>query len=292
MNHTSCKDCVWAIYRDNTQILCDKNLLKKYEKLNVSIREVYDDEKEFYVIEGRKCIFYRNKDWIPDQLNGELWDELANQKLSQELKLQYSAIIYINKEQEFKHAKSTVLSLLKTEIPPHEIIIVYQDNSRQISTNTGLPEYSDDLNWCQQNLSETKFRIEYPTNNPSLHEMLNIAISKVKNAYLLVQAGQLIHTDYIQIVNNKIVSELLPITVAKHTNGPYHGLFVFKRFHDYVGGFGEKSVQEKVEDIIGDANETLIYDSQLPDQEIQKLYEAQKKAQQQCSQMFLTYEQI
>ena len=56
MIHTPCKDCVFAIYDDKTQINCSQDCIDKYKKLDVPIVEVYDDDKEFYVIEGRKCI--------------------------------------------------------------------------------------------------------------------------------------------------------------------------------------------------------------------------------------------
>jgi hypothetical protein len=57
--HTNCKKCVFSIYEGDTQTECALKYLDIYRSKNVEIIEAYDEEKEFYVINNKKCIGYR-----------------------------------------------------------------------------------------------------------------------------------------------------------------------------------------------------------------------------------------
>ena len=60
---TSCKDCTFAVYKDNTQVSCfDAQRLEAFKSEGVA-QEAYDNDKEFYVIH-RFCNIYRNKDSV------------------------------------------------------------------------------------------------------------------------------------------------------------------------------------------------------------------------------------
>lgn len=56
---TSCKNCAFAIYENNTQIDC---AFGRIEKFKDSVTEAYDNEKEFYLID-RLCTYFRDKKW-------------------------------------------------------------------------------------------------------------------------------------------------------------------------------------------------------------------------------------
>lgn len=56
---TSCKECVFASYEEKTQTACLADRLKHFEG---DVIEVYDDDKEFYVI-NRACTFFRPSSW-------------------------------------------------------------------------------------------------------------------------------------------------------------------------------------------------------------------------------------
>lgn len=54
--HTSCKNCVFAKYDGITQTDCLIGMLTKLKECNgAEILEVYDEDKEFYVINNKKC---------------------------------------------------------------------------------------------------------------------------------------------------------------------------------------------------------------------------------------------
>lgn len=68
--HTPCKDCVFAQYVDKTQTGCHMNLLEKFRINNIEILEAYDEEKEFYIINKKKCFAYKdNKYFIARKLS-------------------------------------------------------------------------------------------------------------------------------------------------------------------------------------------------------------------------------
>jgi hypothetical protein len=56
---TSCKDCAFAKYKDDTQVAC---LAGRISAFGNDAVEVYDLEKEFYVI-ARSCNMFRLKSW-------------------------------------------------------------------------------------------------------------------------------------------------------------------------------------------------------------------------------------
>jgi hypothetical protein len=75
---TSCKNCVFATYRDNTQIGCLHDRIHSLKLMetenNCYVTEAYDDEKEFFVV-NRFCNMYRDKTkWnngIPDTIKAQ-----------------------------------------------------------------------------------------------------------------------------------------------------------------------------------------------------------------------------
>jgi hypothetical protein len=58
-SRTSCKNCIFAIYDNITQVGCEQNRLEKFGN---DVIEAYDTEKEFYLI-NRVCNTFRNNTW-------------------------------------------------------------------------------------------------------------------------------------------------------------------------------------------------------------------------------------
>lgn len=56
---TNCKACVFSVYDGNTQTGCLHNRIEKFQP---NVIEAYDNDKEFYVINGM-CNLYRNSRW-------------------------------------------------------------------------------------------------------------------------------------------------------------------------------------------------------------------------------------
>jgi hypothetical protein len=80
--HTNCKNCVFAVYNINTQTGCHLDYLNKYKNIGSEILEVYDENKEFYVINDKKCLGYRENSWFNqfDLAHATLEDKIAKFK--------------------------------------------------------------------------------------------------------------------------------------------------------------------------------------------------------------------
>lgn len=67
--HTSCKKCVFAEYEAKTQTRCSINYIDQYKKNNIEILEAYDEEAEFYIVNKKKCIGYREESYFRNKEN-------------------------------------------------------------------------------------------------------------------------------------------------------------------------------------------------------------------------------
>lgn len=56
---TSCKNCAFAVYEEDTQIDC---AFGRIEKFKDSVTEAFDNDKEFFIID-RLCTYFRDKKW-------------------------------------------------------------------------------------------------------------------------------------------------------------------------------------------------------------------------------------
>lgn len=133
--HTPCKKCVFASYENNTQIACHLDYLDRYKNNNVEILEVYDEEKEFFVINKKKCIGYRENKWF-DQFNlsnGSIEDKI--QKYKENEYIRYIAVVDL-KDMDLEELESVCVELSKTSIKPQKLIIIrYLSNKEQFKYN-------------------------------------------------------------------------------------------------------------------------------------------------------------
>ena len=102
--HTACRNCVFATWDEKTQIGCMLNRIEAYERAGITVHEVYDDDdNEFFVIDGRFCLFYRTKD-----LQGDTpIDDYVNQVL-QETVLPGHVIIFFRQDDNFDDLKTAI----------------------------------------------------------------------------------------------------------------------------------------------------------------------------------------
>lgn len=129
--HTSCKSCVFAVYESTTQTECALNYLDLYRKNNIEILEAYDNEKEFYIINTKKCMGYREPKWF-DSLG------LSNSTLDQKIETynKYNRLDYamvIDLKDFTKDSLDSILNdISQMDIVPKKIVIIRhinQDNS-------------------------------------------------------------------------------------------------------------------------------------------------------------------
>lgn len=96
---TSCCDCAFAVYDNNTQVDCKFDRIKKSE----NIIEAYNKDREFFVI-NRLCNYYRDKAWG--------YSANDSQKVEQESATSFNILIYFSSlnEEECNH----IIGLINT----------------------------------------------------------------------------------------------------------------------------------------------------------------------------------
>lgn len=161
--HTPCKDCIFAQYDGLTQINCHLDYLSKYKDKNCEILEVYDDEKEFYVINDKKCLGYRDNRWIKKYNLEHSTLEEKIQIFKETNKLQYLMMIDL---QNFDKEKLNKLNeqIKQCDILPEKIIFIRYQNHINDFTYENITQFlaSAKIN-C-------KWRIQTMVDNALKHE--------------------------------------------------------------------------------------------------------------------------
>lgn len=140
--HTACKDCAFSVYEGITQTGCALDYISKYKEKGTEVLEVYDNDKEFYVLNDKKCLGYRENKWFT-QYNLEhapLEDKIT--KFNELNHIQYLLLI------DLKNFNVDTLEQLKKGIndciiKPEKIIFVRYQSSKLFPYDI-LKQFCDD----------------------------------------------------------------------------------------------------------------------------------------------------
>lgn len=128
--YTACRYCVFARYENDKQVGCDLDKLSLYEQAGIEINTVYDAEKEFKIVNGRFCLFYRNEE-VMKGVPKSLYKETVTNQVS----IPYHAIIFVEENTTLNDIKNTIKKLLGMK-KPRMITVV----------NKQYPFYAEDPN--------------------------------------------------------------------------------------------------------------------------------------------------
>lgn len=119
---TPCKNCCFATYEGKTQTGCVLHRLEVLRNHGVEVVEVYDEEKEFYLIKGN-CNYARREKWKERVLEAKL-DPIA--RVKSECDFDINWFVYVNKEN-IDEAHKKLEQINKWKIYPDRVIMVYHD---------------------------------------------------------------------------------------------------------------------------------------------------------------------
>ena len=122
--HTPCKECVFAEYTNITQTGCALNYIERYKNNNTEILEAYDNDKEFYIINSKKCIGYRENKWF-NQFNISAEDSIEDKihKFNESNSLDFTLIINL-KNLTFIDLIDIFDQMSKLELKPKKLILI------------------------------------------------------------------------------------------------------------------------------------------------------------------------
>lgn len=210
--HTPCKDCVFAIYDGITQNGCHLSYIDKYRNKGAEILEVYDDEKEFYVINDKKCLGYRDNAWIKK-------NNLAYSSIEEKLTkfqnanfLQYFIMVDL-KNFTLDDLNNFGTQLKSCKVLPEKIIFVrYQDDNQKFTYDAIKQFFSSAGLNC-------KWRIQTMVDGSLSHDSIRHTCCNLNKGYRFMMSIKSYSDDICKIVdfaNDTVHEKLDPITVVSN----------------------------------------------------------------------------
>jgi len=217
--HTPCKNCVYAKYEGNTQTDCYLGFIDKLKNNNVEILEAYDYEKEFFVVNNKKCIGYRENSWfVKKDLDHLSIDEKVDHFRKNNF-IRYLLLVNLQAFDDSENLERLQLSLSNLSIHPSKIIFVRFINNQKYDYHK-LLNILDEMNfkgkWRIQTVLDENITFRY-----AMHEA--ISFNKKYRFILSVDSNNPTDMNNIVTTANKIVyDDLDRIVVLKNTDNNVH----------------------------------------------------------------------
>jgi hypothetical protein len=243
---TSCEECVFSVYENNTQISCKLDRIEKFKSKNAEVIEACSDEKEFYVIKSF-CNCYRNAEWGDNHVDHESCLEKEN-------RIRWNAIIVAgggksesemtekNVSSFLKDLEKTCISIKEQSIPPVAVVVSNNSDVPPFDVSHKAHEMFDrtGIDFFVSNIVEPNF---------TDLECIDDAFLKCKNGYYSVfKSGHALKPDLFASLNNAINNELEKVALIRGYDG-INGLTVQASMHKYLGGNFSMSIEEKIHKI-------------------------------------------
>lgn len=229
--HTPCKLCIFANYNGASQTSCALNRLDLMKKHDIEILEVYDDEKEFFVINNAKCLYWRYTNWpYADK-------PLEEQKtqIVQETIVPHHAIVFANNNN--IDTVNTVRSLYNQTIKPCKITIVRKQDCELLPSELAAMFSDLDIPW----------RIENIMIKQSDSEIVDFIVPFVDAlVYSVYYAGFIVPPMIFEEVNTKICDEFIHFIMLL-PNKSNNGLMISQKIHKLYGGNKDMPLKTKLE---------------------------------------------
>lgn len=232
--HTSCKNCVFAEWEDVTQVGCSTGMLDRLEENGVEIIGVYDHEKEFWVINNRKCPYFREQSWA-DQVDGDLVS-----KVEKETKLPYQLIITASNK--FEELEQTIQSVLDQKLQPvHVTVIKPKGNDIKPHKVSNLIS-GHDFAWRVQNVLN-------PLDNEKFRSIEQVLKFTAKPFFGVFNAGYTIPSNLFQTLSEKVIKDSYQFSMVEpdeNGNGWIMAkpVYIYWKFH----GDPNKNMIENIQD--------------------------------------------
>ena len=240
--HTPCKNCVFAVYEDKTQTGCSINYISKYIDKNVPILEAYDDDKEFYIVSGKKCLGYRENKWFKQF---DLENAPIHEKINKYLEtntLDYCVVIDL-KLLNLDDLDNLLGQLSVCGIQPKKVILMrYIDNELSFAYSkieSLLTKYNVKYTWRIQTIVDMTLTPEQVLHNAvSLNSQYRFILSITnKNndiERLVSDTNKVVHEDLDQfeILCNQDRSCLIFSSIVYRFDA-FHGNNLFKNSDNY-----------------------------------------------------------
>ena len=130
---TTCNNCIFAHYEDSKQIGCKADRLDKFIDAQVRIVPVEYEDTTSFVIDGKTCVYYRNKDWVVDNYADQSEEEILH-TVKKELKIPYHAILFFREEDQLDDVRTRLDELEKQHVKPKIVTVIDRSHTENVVT--------------------------------------------------------------------------------------------------------------------------------------------------------------
>jgi len=223
--HTSCKNCVFAIYDNITQTDCALKYIEKYKQQNTEIIEAYDNEKEFYIVNKKKCIGYREPKWFKKFDIDHSSLECKISKYNELNKINYVLVLDAF-DYSLEDLEYTIKNITNIDIKPQKLIIIRHTNNQELPYKQIDQLFNKYLSipWRIQtildpNLSNQNVLNQTINQNAKYRFMLYVTNSKdIKLNTLVQKANSIVHENLkqFQVLQTTFESKMFSIPVYRY----------------------------------------------------------------------------
>lgn len=207
--HSPCKKCIFAIYNNITQTGCHLNYIDKFREKNIEILEAYDDELEFYIINGKKCLGYREPSWLQrfNLENAPVEDQIK--KLLEFNILYYLTIIDLSQFADPKDLLQVCADLANHAVPPRKIIFIRHrsdalTNYSFTTIDNIIKESKLKCQWRLQSMIDDSITYDEIVKNiislNTKYRFILTITSKPENLNVITEANRIVYDDFGQFV--------------------------------------------------------------------------------------------
>jgi len=234
---TICRDCAFSVYEGETQTACSIGKIDKFKEQGAEVLEVYDEtNKEFYVVKGRVCVFWRGGEWKKKHASRKDWEGIVNK----ETMVRMSANIYLDKKSTLKDLDKTVTSLQKGVLKPTQLTIINNHSpiEKLILARVGM---KSGFKWRIENIQDDGKSDRY--------RCIDIAIRKTSakdcNYYFVFNGGKVVPKDFIVDINKSLNVDMNRFLALKGNNG--NGDVGQIHMHKQMGGNRDNRFLNKID---------------------------------------------
>ena len=153
---TSCGNCVFAEYVENTQTGCSANRLEKFKKANIPIIEMKYDDTISLIVDGKTCVYYRNEGWSKEYYKTDDKSHILT-CVEKELRIPYHVLLFVRADNVIEDVRKRLTELQSQKIKPKIVTIIDRSHSTNIITGELMKvcqEYSF-AHWRIQSIQAT-----------------------------------------------------------------------------------------------------------------------------------------
>ena len=239
---TSCKQCVFAVYEDLTQVDCKQDMLDKYRDNGDSVIDCYDENAEFNVIEGRKCPYQRDTKWA-SRFSDLATLETVQKVLHLETRLGFNVILYIT-DFDLAMIEKTVASLTSQSEQPSNVTLVI--SAKEFSTGLLQTIQTTFLDY------KGKWNVRFMKTNEKPRKVGHLINKTTKCQYMVfADSGYEFENDFFKSINDSIIDNLIQFAAIKPTVGSeINGLVIPTTVYEHWYTMGDRdfSIYENIKD--------------------------------------------